>query len=241
MVVNTDTTKSFWEHLSDLKPLVLKIVMVWVVITCFTFFFSSQLFALVTSPLNGQVLKSLSPTEPLTILLKIHFFAGFILSIPFILVILWNYLSVIFSAKEKRFIIAYTFSTLVLVLIGSVYAYFSLIPASLKILMSFAPKGLEVDITATEYLNFFLSLLLILILVFQTPIATFGIIYSGILTSTAYYKVRKEVYFSIVVIMAILTPTPDIFTLILIVLPILVLLEIAVFLAGSKYKKPDLP
>jgi|LakMenEpi03Aug12_release.lakeMendotaPanAssembly.Ray.scaffolds.fasta_scaffold34613_8 sec-independent protein translocase protein TatC len=226
--------KGFWDHFNDLKFLLIRLCATWVIFTALTFFFSDQIFELVTRPLNGQTLKALSPTEPFMLIIKIHAVAGLIWSFPILLIFIWRYLSKVFLEKEKRFILFYTLSTLFLAMVGTVYAYFSLIPSSLRILLDMTPKGVEIDLTTTEYLNFFLSLLFSLILVFQTPIAVFGLIRSGIVSAKSFYKKRKEVYLAIVIAMAILSPTPDIFSLILIILPVIVLLEISVFFASKK-------
>jgi sec-independent protein translocase protein TatC len=233
--------KNFWDHFNDLKMVLIRLTLTWSVFTAGSFFFSEQLFDLVTRPLNGQTLKALSPTEPFMLIIKIHAVAGLIISFPILLIFIWNYLSKVFLEKEKKFIIFYTLSTLFLAMVGVVYAYFSLIPSSLRILLDIAPKGVEVDLTTTEYLNFFLSLLFSLILVFQTPIAVFGLIRSGIITAQSFYKKRREVYLAIIIVMAILTPTPDIFSLVLIILPVIFLLEISVFFASKKTTLKDLP
>lgn len=226
--------KGFWDHFNDLKFLLIKLFVTWAIFTALSFFFSEEIFELVTRPLNGQSLKALSPTEPFMLIIKIHAVAGLISSFPILLILVWRYLSKVFLEKEKRFILFYTLSTLFLAMVGTVYAYFSLIPSSLRILLDMTPKGVEIDLTTTEYLNFFLSLLFSLILVFQTPIAVFGLIRSQIISAKSFYKKRKEVYLAIVIVMAILSPTPDIFSLILIILPVIVLLEISVFFASKK-------
>ena len=230
--ISESLNKNFWEHFNDLKNLLIKLFLVWLVCTCLTLFFSNEIFEVFTSPLGDKTLRALSPIEPVMMLIKIHALTGALIALPFWLYFLWGYLASVLESKEKKFVLFYTLASIFLSTIGIVYAYFSLIPSSIEILTNLAPANIELEITANEYLNFFISIVLILILVFQVPIAVYGLIKTGIVTREMYYQKRKFTYFFVVVAMAVLTPTPDIFTLLLIIVPVLGLLEGAVFLAG---------
>ncbi|NJK71570.1 MAG: preprotein translocase subunit TatC [Thermales bacterium] len=228
----TKETKPFFDHFIDLKSFLLKVVLSVGVGSIISLIYSNYFISLITNPLKGRLLHFLSPTDSLFFLIKIHLFFGVLLSSPALLYFLWNYFKPILKIKERIFIHNYIFSGVILSVIGLIYAYFSLLPASLDILLNLSPQGTEIILTANNYIDFVISNLLIVILVFQTPIIVYSLIQSKLVNKKIIQSKRKVIYFSIIVLLAALTPTPDIISLILIIIPILTLFEIALFFAN---------
>ena len=231
-------TKTIWEHLMEFKNVILRLLFVWVVFTIGTTFFSDEINRIFTAPLEGQVISFLSPTDSFMYLIKIHLFFGFLTSLPVLLLILWQYLNSALETKEKKFFLFYIFSVLILSLGALFYGYFSIIPISLEFLLSISPEGTQVMLTSQEYTSFLISLLLLLILVFQTPILIFGLIRTGIIKPTTLTNNRKYLYFTLVVVLAMLTP-PDVLSLFLTFIPISILLEASIWFASLGIKKED--
>ena len=231
-------SKTIWEHLMDFKNVIFKLLLTWVVFTIATAFFSDEINQLITRPLNGQTIHFLSPTDSIMYLFKIHLFFGFIISLPFLTLIIWQYIHSALESKERRFLLFYVFSVLILAMLGLVYSYFSILPISLEFLLGINPAGTQTMITAETYTNFLISSLLILILVFQTPILIFGLIKSRLVRPDLFTKNRKYMYFILVVVMAILTP-PDVFSLLLTIIPVAVFLESSIWLASLGLKTKE--
>src|SRR6056297_998820 len=103
-------SKTLWEHLMDFKNVIFRLLLVWVIFTVGTVFFTEEINNLITAPLDGRAIHFLSPTDSLMYLFKIHFFFGFITSLPFLILIIWQYAHSALESNEKKFVLFYVFS-----------------------------------------------------------------------------------------------------------------------------------
>lgn len=225
--------KNLFGHFEDFKNLIIQVFFVWLFFTTIAFFFNQSVLSFVLQPLkdsgNSGSLLLIRPTDGFVVLFKICAITGLIFSLPINLFLVWRYFSPALLSKEKRLILKNGFIVLFLTLVAVAYGYFNLIPASLNFLLNLKPSGTTISLTITEYIDFLTFLILILVLVFQTPLILFILLKTRILKPKLFQKNRRYIYFFTAVILAILTPTPDVFTLILITIPILIMMEIAYF------------
>jgi sec-independent protein translocase protein TatC len=225
--------KSLADHFDDLKILCIKIILTLAGASLLPVFFYDSFIAIITFPLRGTPLFFTAPADSFLFLFKVYFFFGCIISFPLIIYYLKQYFEPALHAKERKFMYVYVYGCIVLSYIALLYGYFSLLPASLEFLLGITPKNTEFIITAEEYLNFIISTLSILVLVFQTPIIVYGLTSSGIVSKAAFMQKRKILYFGAVVTLAVLTPSADILSLVLIFLPIALLFEAALFFSPT--------
>ncbi len=226
-----DQKKPISHHLVDLRNLLVKIGSVWLVGTGLVFLRGSYFQELITKPLGNQQLHFLSPTDSLFYLLKIYFFFGLLLGLPLILYFIWSYVTPILKTQEKKFSFNYLFSGFILAAIAILYGYYWLLPTSLEVLLGIRPDGTNILLTASDYLDFAIGMAIVVLIVFQLPLITYSLIKSKIVSLEFFQKQRRVVYLTLVAIMAVLTPTPDAFSLILITVPVLILYEVALVLS----------
>ena len=220
---------TLWEHLMELKNTILKLLASWVVCTLGVIPFHERIFAFITEPL-GTSAYLFTPVSGVLFYLRVYLLLGFILAFPFLLWFTWQYLIDLFDARGRRYVQTLIPVSLGLAYLGVVYGYFFLIPSSIDILLSFQPPNTQYLIGAEDYISFVLGLLLIMVFIFQIPLVIFTSIKARLISAGFYAKHRKEFYFGFVVLTAVFTPTPDVFTLFLIVIPMLVMYEIALLL-----------
>ncbi len=230
-----DIKKTFWKHLEETKNLFLKVFFAWMLGTIIGYFFSNQIIQFLIDILkdNNHKLILIRPTDGFLIFFKISIITGFLISLPINLIFVWNFVKTALKTKEKIKIIRLFIYSLFLSIISVLYGYFSLIPGSLDILLKLNPVGTTVSLTLLEYIDFLIFISLALIATFQLPLISYFLIENKIVKLEVFTKNRKKIYFVIVLFTAIITPTPDIFTLALFSIPLILLLEIAIIL-GKK-------
>ena len=218
---------TLWEHLMELKNTLLKLLASWLGCTLLTAVYHDEILAFITRPLDGVPLNLFAVASGLLFVIRIHLLLGFILSFPLLLWFTWQYLIDLFGARSRRYIQTLIPISLILAYAGVLYGYFFLIPSSVDILLAIQPPNTQFILGAEDYISFVLGLLVIMVFIFQIPLVIFSSIKSGLIKTEFYTRHRKEFYFGFVVLTAIFTPTPDVFTLFLIVIPMLIMYEIA--------------
>lgn len=219
-------------HLNDLKRTLFHSVIIWIIASVGMFLFYEDLISFVSGPITSKGLKlhSLAPADSLLMVFKLCSLAGFLLSMPFISYFIWEFIKVGFTRSEQKIVSRYVFASMIFSTIGVVFAYIFLIPTTLGYLLDFIPGEIVLMLTTNEYLNFLYGILLIMMLVFQTPVIVFGLIKSGIVPKAKFKKIRREFYFGTIVFMAIFGGQ-DIISLAITTIPVIFMFEAAIFLA----------
>lgn len=222
--------KSVLEHVGDLRRKLIISLTSIVLGAIITHFFHEEVINFLLEPTNGQRLIFLSPLEPLFFIAKIDLISGFIFSLP---VIVWSFLSYISPALPKKvykLLLLVYISSVILTVSGLLYAFLVTIPISLKFLFSINIPGIQNQISAQSYINFFITQTLIIAAIFQIPIIIISGIYINAFKTKNLKNKRKYIYLISIILLAIITPTTDIFSLIIILLPFLFIFEISLFL-----------
>jgi sec-independent protein translocase protein TatC len=162
--------------------------------------------------------------------LKVAFLAGAVLSAPFWLYQLWAFITPGLKRNEKRYGIAFVVASTTLFALGAVLAYISL-SAGLKLLLGLAGDGVIVALTAQDYVGFVLSLLVAFGVSFEVPLIAVALNLVGILSHQVLARSRRWIYFLTLVFAAVITPTQDPFTMLLMAVPMMMLFEIAIQIA----------
>jgi sec-independent protein translocase protein TatC len=188
-------------------------------------YFHKDIIRFILKPISPQELVFLSPLDPLFFILNIDLIAGVLFAFPVIVWLAFSYIKPAITERVTASTYAIITSSATLVLAGIAYAYLVTVPLTLRFLSSLQFEGIQATITAQNYLSFFLTQTLIIAFVFQIPLfILFGILLGMFSTRTLGEK-RGYIYIGLTVLLAILTPTPDIFSLGIILLPALTIFE----------------
>jgi sec-independent protein translocase protein TatC len=209
--------------------------------------FKEKLFDVLTYPLTTALPKNsymifTSLPEAFFNYLKISFFAGLMLTSPYVLYQIWKFVSPGLYQSEKKYVLPFVVVATLLFASGVSFCYFLVLPPAFKFFTEFATDFLKPMLSLREYLSLALKLLLVFGLMFEIPVFLFFMAKIGIITPAFLAKQRKYAILIIFIAAAILTPTPDAFTQILMALPMMVLYEISIIVirVGVK-KKADKP
>ncbi len=169
-----------------------------------------------------------NPIDPFLLRLKAALIIGLLLSFPVLLWQGWLFFTPALEPKERRSVIPITVSALILFPIGAAFAYF-FTRYALLFLSRYTFPGLEPRLNIFKYLNFLLTMMLALGIVFETPLILMLLARLGLVTTEKLRRFRGQIYVGIFVLAALLTP-PDAFTMLALGVPLVLLFEISMFL-----------
>jgi len=220
-------------HLEELRKRVWIAILSVLVGMGISFSWADQLIEWLKLP-AGEALPELvflSPAEALMAHFKMAGVAGVALAMPVLLYQLWAFIRPGFSDRENRYAFHFILWGSLCFAGGLAFAYWALLPISLKFLLNFGTESLRPLISISHYLGFTAGILLACGLVFEMPLAVFLLTKMGVLTPQRLLKSWRMAVLGMAVAASILTPTPDIINMLLLFVPLLVLYELSVFVS----------
>lgn len=147
---------------------------------------------------------------------------------PYILYELFRFISPALYENERKYSVQVAIIIYVLFIFGVLMSYFVLFPISFRFLGTYSVSARVVsNITLDSYISTFVSLTLVMGVVFQLPVIAFFLGKIGVVTSELLSKYRKHSFLIIMSVAAIITP-PDLMTLILVTIPLYLLYEVSI-------------
>jgi sec-independent protein translocase protein TatC len=184
---------------------------------------------------------ALGPMEPAVIFFKVCLVTGLVLSSPWAFYQAWAFVAAGLYRRERMFVYRFLPYSLGLFLAGVFICYFAVLPLTLRFLLEFnAWLGVTPMLRLTEWISFATVLPLIFGLCFQTPLVMLFMSVIGIFSAGDYRAKRRLAVLIIVVVAAILTPGPDVSAMLFLSIPMLLLYELGIFLAGHWGPAPTL-
>ena len=159
---------------------------------------------------------------------------GIIFGFPYLLWELWKFIRPALHEREKKAASGFVFYASSLFLIGILFGYFIIAPLSVKFLAGFsASEEIKNTFSISSYLTTVTTLTLGSGIVFELPILIYILASLSILTAKFMRNTRRYAIVIILIIAAIITPTPDAITMSVVALPLLVLYEIGIWVAAG--------
>jgi sec-independent protein translocase protein TatC len=229
--------ENFKQNSAEFKSLIFKLIFVWGMGLIITYFWQTPIYNIYVAPLkeNSLILNFLSPTDSLTFYIKIFAISALVITLPIQILLFWNYIKDALASNEKKLVKNYFWVGAILSIIATVYGWLFMIPSVFKFLISINPPQSQLLLSAKEYSSFVFGMLLMLILTFQIPLIVFSLIQSGLVSKKQITDKRREIYVLILIITA-LFGSPDVFTWLLSVIPVIGLFEISILAATYKNK-----
>ena len=222
-------------HLIELRSRLLKAI--WGVLLVFLpmAYWSRELYALLAAPLirllpAGSAMIATEVTAPFLTPFKLSAVLAFAAAMPWVLYQVWAFVAPGLYQSERRLVVPLLASSTVLFYGGIAFAYFAILPVALKFFVAVAPAGVAVMTDIGHYLDFVLALFLGFGLAFETPVAIVLLVWTGFVTPATLAKRRDYVLVGVFVVAAVLTP-PDVFSQILLALPLYGLYEVGILAA----------
>ena len=238
----------FLEHLEELRSRLIKALVAVAFFTLLGWFFIDHIFTFLVAPYKQAIalanekindpaqvqalrLIYLNPTGGFMIFLKLAITVGILASIPVIVYQLWQFVAPGLLAKEKHVVPWIVFFTTLCFLAGAAFCYFVVLKYGLGFLLTFQSETLAPMISIDEYFGFVTILLVVFGLVFEMPVIAYFLTRIGLLTPEFLRQKRRYGIVTMVVAAAVLTPSTDAFTMMLLAVPLLMLYEVSIWVS----------
>jgi sec-independent protein translocase protein TatC len=233
-----DVEKPFLSHIEDLRFTIIKVASALVLAMVLCFAFRDKLAAAVQHPLiavdpqRAANIQSLGVADSFTISLELSFYGGLILAFPFLVYFLAEFILPALTPKEKRMLIPASLIGGGLFITGAAFSYFIVLPQTLEFFFNDARSmNWQPTWTVREYYSFTTQFVISFGLAFELPLIVLLLVKLGMVDHAQLRSARAFAVIIIFVVAAIITPTSDMVTLLLMGGPMCVLYEICIGIA----------
>jgi sec-independent protein translocase protein TatC len=240
---------TFGQHLDELRMRLILVLLGFavVLVTCWVGF-RFALYRLLWWPMRQALREALgpvaatrpgaldpvftSPTDAFMTLFKTTFVAAAVLASPWLFYQLWAFIGAGLYRHERRYVYILLPFSLALFLAGVFFCYFVMMPWGLGFLVG---EGVSMSaqplINVNEYFSFWLTLMLVFGLAFQLPLVMMFLVKAGIVELQTLRKKRRHAILVLVILAALVTPTTDMVSEVLLSIPLVALYELGILMA----------
>ncbi|MFZ0129442.1 MAG: twin-arginine translocase subunit TatC [Candidatus Dormiibacterota bacterium] len=235
------------QHLEELRRVLIWVMAAWIVGTIVAFVFNGFFIGVLLHPLSTVLKNShsiipnneaiyTSPTEGLTVPLKVAAVVGLIIALPVVLWQVWTFVSPGLRPKERKFVGPFIASALLLFAGGAAFAYF-VMPIGLSFLTNFLNGHAVYFPDINSYIGFFLIIVFIFGATFEMPVVIVLLGLLGFVSSKKLKGWRKIAYVGIIIVSLVITPGADPFTPTLLAIPLLLLYEASIIVLQRIFRR----
>lgn len=237
-----DYKMSLTDHLLELRKRLVRCVIILLIGFGACYYYKDFIFDIVTRPLvqvlpKNSYLIYTGLTEAFFVYMKLAFFASLLITCPFIIYQIWKFISPALHSTEKKYVLPFVFFSTILFVSGVLFGYFIALPPAFEFFVSFNNQYLQSMISFSDYISLFVTFLLGFGLSFELPVFMFFLAKLGIVNSQMLSRQRKYAILVIFIVAAILTPSPDALSQILMAIPLMFLYEVSIFITKFAGKK----
>ena len=241
-------TMTFWDHLDELRSVIIRTMVVTVAAAAVAFCLKEQLFDIVLAPRSSDFityrLMGVEPfsihlmntglTEQFMIHLKTAMYAGVLVALPYIVYLLFGFISPALYDNERKYATLLCTSGYLMFMLGTLLNYFLIFPLTVKFLGTYqVSPDVANMLTLQSYMDTMLMMNLVMGIVFELPVVSWILARMGLVNAQMMRSMRRHAVVAILVIAAIITPTTDAFTLFIVALPIWLLYELSILIVRS--------
>ncbi len=234
---------TFWDHLDELRSVIIRIILVVVVAAAVAFCLKEQLFAIVLAPRTSDFityrLMGVEPfsihlmntglTEQFMIHLKTACYAGVLAVSPYIIYQLFRFVSPALYDNEKKYATLLCTSGYLMFMLGTAINYLLIFPLTVKFLGTYqVSPDVANMLTLQSYMDTLLTMNLVMGIVFELPVVSWLLGRMGLINAKMMQGMRRHAVVAILIVAAVITPTTDAFTLFVVALPIWLLYELSI-------------
>ncbi|MDE5560830.1 MAG: twin-arginine translocase subunit TatC [Bacteroidaceae bacterium] len=253
--------QTFWEHLDELRGSIIRMIIAMVCCAVVAFCFKDTLFDVILAPqgdgfITYRVLERLggmfsapdgddilSPmavrlintglAQQFMIHVKTSMGIGFMMASPYILYLLFRFVSPALYAGERRYVRSLVSGGYMMFMAGVLLGYFLIFPLTFRFLGTYQVSTIvENTVTLESYIDTMIMICLSMGVVFEIPVLCWIMGRMGIIDAAMMRHYRRHVIVLLLVVAAIITPTSDVFTLLLVSLPMWLLYELSIHIVG---------
>ena len=242
---------TFWDHLDVLRGSIIKVLVAGVLMGIGAFCLKDLLFDVVLWPRAADFptykllgaepfqLKLINTelTEQFMIHMKVALVAGLLVASPYIIYVLFRFISPALYEGERRVSIRVGGAAYLMFLVGLLVNYFLIFPLTVRFLGTYSvSEDVETLLTLSSYVETLLLMCLLFGIVFEIPVVAWLLAKFGVLKAEWMSRYRRHAIVAILIVAAIITPTADIMTLLVVSMPIWLLYEVSIWIVKITQK-----
>ena len=233
---------SFLEHLDELRKRIVNSLISLCVGVAIVAFFIDDIYSFVMLPLRqmlrpGETLIYTYPTEAFMLYLRIALIAGLFVAAPLIFWQVWLFVAPALYAKERRYAIPFIVLSSVGVIAGAAFSHYVAFPLMWRFFASFSNDMVAFMPRIEDAFSLYMRMLLGMAVVFQMPALVFFLARMGVITARWMIRQFKYAVLVIVIVAAVITPSSDIASQLIVAAPMLVLYVLSIGIAAAFGKK----
>ena len=256
---------SFWDHLDELRRVLMRIILVTAVIGIGVFMFKDEVFAAVLAPSKGDFVtyrwinhllvllgwdSMLIPDTDISLIntqlaaqfmthITVSMTIGLVAAAPYVVYELFGFVKPALYDDERRYSNRIMTSVVILFFVGVAMNYFVIFPVSVRFLGTYqVNEGVINTIALSSYISTFTTLSMMMGLVFEIPVLAYFLARVGMITGDILARYRRHAFIIIMIVSAFITP-PDAFTLALMTVPLYGLYEVSIVIARRFEKREE--
>ena len=200
------------------------------------FHWSGDIYHLLAKPLmqvlpSGAHMIATDVTTPFFVPMKVTMMVAFVLALPNTLYQIWAFVAPGLYAHEKRLIVPLIISSVLLFITGMAFAYFLVFPVVFGFMSSVTPEGVSMMTDIDNYLSFVLGMFIAFGITFEVPVVVVLLVRFGIVDIAKLKEARPYVIVGAFIVAAVVTP-PDVLSQVMLAVPLWLLFELGVVVAG---------
>ncbi|MBO5699053.1 MAG: twin-arginine translocase subunit TatC [Bacteroidaceae bacterium] len=256
--IHVSSQPSFWDHLDQLRSDVIKMLLAVVVCAIVAFCFKEALFGVILAPQSDSfvtyrllqacseyfaptassfmapvdvVLINTGLAEQFVLHVKTSLWVGFLVASPYIIYLLFHFVTPALYANERKYAARLVLSGFIMFALGVVLTYFLFFPLIFRFLGAYqVSEAVANTVTLTSYLETLMLLCLSMGVVFEIPVLCWFLGKMGLIHARMMSRYRRHAVVALLVLAAIITPTSDVFTLLLVFAPMWLLYEFSILI-----------
>ena len=243
-----DAGLTFWEHLDVLRGSLIRMIVASAAAGVLAFCLKEPLFEVVLAPAGGNFflykltgggdfslhLVNTGLTEQFMVHMKVALMAGLLIASPYLLYVVFRFVSPALYDSERRVSVRLVGAAYAMFLAGVAANYAVVFPLTVRFLGTYqVSPGVENLLTLSSYVDTLLMMSLVFGVVFEIPVVSWLLARFGMLRAAWMRRFRRHAVVAILIVAAVITPTSDVFTLLIVSLPIWLLYEVSILLVRS--------
>lgn len=238
-----DTQDTFISHLVELRTRLLRAVSAVLIVFVVLFLYPgpSAIYDLLAQPMlaslpEGTRMIATGVITPFMVPVKVTLLAAFVLALPVVLYQAWAFVAPGLYRHEQRLALPLIASSTLLFLMGMAFCYFVVFRTVFHFIANFAPQSITPAPDIEAYLSFVMTMFIAFGVTFEVPVAVILLVKTGIVTVEKLRAARGYVIVGAFIIAAVVTP-PDVVSQFMLAVPLCLLFELGVLVAGTLKKK----
>jgi sec-independent protein translocase protein TatC len=233
---------TFISHLVELRQRLVRALVAVLLVLFAILPWAPELYDFMAHPLmralpEGTKMIATGVIAPFLVPLKVAGVVAFVVALPYVLYQAWAFVAPGLYAHEKKLVLPLVIASTLLFLLGIAFCYFFVFGVVFEFVYTIAPKSISVAPDIENYMSFALSMFIAFGVTFEVPVVVIVLVRSGVVTVEKLKEIRPYVIVGAFVVGAIFTP-PDVVSQFMLAIPLWVLYEIGVFIAGFQPPRP---